>query len=67
MVGDGEILAYNCGSVDLRGDIDVNGVHYCPFNLRARMAVYDGAGVVVIGSGGGVAGWWWCWSGVYEV
>ena len=49
------------------GYIDVDGVDYCPFDLRAGMAMYDGAGVIVIGGGGCVAGWWWCWFGVYEV
>ena len=67
VVGEGEVLLQDCGSVNISGYIDVYGVSNRPFDLRARMAVYDGAGVIVIRGGGGVPGWWWCWSGEYEV
>lgn len=67
VMGEGEVLPDDGSSVDISGYIDVNGVSNRPLDLRARMAVYDGAGVIVIRGGGGVSGWWWCWSGVYEV
>lgn len=67
VVGEDEILAYYCSGVDISGDIDVDGVEYCPLDLRLRVAMYDGAGIVVICSGCGVTCWLGCWSGVYEV
>ena len=62
VVGEGEILAYYCGSVDISGYIDVDGVYYRPFDLRTRMAMYYGAGVIVIGCSGRITdccGWFW--------
>ena len=67
VMGEGEILPEDGRCVDISGYIDVDGVNDCPLDLRLRMAMYDGAGVVVICSGCGVARWLGCWSGVYEV
>ena len=62
MVGEGEILLDDGGSVDISGYIDVNGVSNSSFDLRARMAMYYGAGVIVIGCSGrftNCCGWFW--------
>ena len=67
MVGEGEVLAYYCGGVDIWWNCYVYGVSNSSFDLLARMAMYDGAGVVVVGGSCGVAGWWRCWSGKDEV
>lgn len=67
VVGEGEILAYYCGGVDIWWNCYVDGVDYCPLDLLARVAMYDGAGVVVVGGSGCVACWLGCWSGEDEV
>ena len=67
VMGQSEVLAYYCGGVDIWGNCYMYGVDYCPLDLALRMAMYDGASVIVIRGGGGVPGWWRCWSCVYEI